>query len=164
MPLVRKRPVSRASQGRGVCQRRPAFDSVNRGSSPSSRMTPSARCLTRGVCVAVRRSVCLERRAGWHDSSAGIDGDLYVTSRRLLHLGRATVEYQLRDVREVVVTDDALMLLVGPDRGLTVRVGDPRLLRVQIAAAREALRCRRLVTKLDEGPAMVSRDRQRPSR
>jgi hypothetical protein len=122
--------------------------------------------LDRGECVvAVRRSVCLERRAGSVGPAAGISGDLYVTSRRLLHLGRTTVEYQLGEIREVVVANGALMLLVGADRGLMIRVPDPRLLRVQIAAAREALRCADLGPGADQaGLGPVSLDGQRPSR
>lgn len=115
--------------------------------------------------IAVRRSVCLERRAGWRDPGAGIGGDLYVTTRRLLHLGRIPVEYQLQDIREAMVTDDALLLLVGVDRGLTIRVSDPRLLRVEIAAAREAMRDAGTEAGADRpGSGIAYPDRQRPSR
>lgn len=90
--------------------------------------------------VAVRRAVSLDRRAGWKDPSGGIRGDLYVTTRRLLHLGRPVVAYDLADIRDAIVSEQILMLLVAQDRGLAIRVEDPRVLRVEIAAVREASR------------------------
>jgi hypothetical protein len=90
--------------------------------------------------VAVRRSVAVERRSGWRDPDGGIAGDLYVTTRRLLHLGRVDVEYPLSSIREALVADTALLLTVGDDRGLAIRVEDTRVLRVEIGAAREVRR------------------------
>lgn len=90
--------------------------------------------------VAVRRAVSVERRAGWHHAEDGLQGDLYVTTQRLLHLGRIAVECPVEDIREAVVADGALLLVVGDYRGITIRVPDPRALRVQLAAVREAAR------------------------
>ena len=70
----------------------------------------------------------------------GLPGDLYVTTRRLVHLGRSTVAYSLDEIREADVAAGQLLLVVGDNRGVAIDVGDPRLLRVEIAAARAAAR------------------------
>jgi hypothetical protein len=88
--------------------------------------------------VAVRRDVSLERRKGWHDPDEGLGGDLYVTTRRLVHLGRMPVEYPLAEIQEAEVATRALRLVVGACRGVEIGVHDPRVLRVEIAAVREA--------------------------
>jgi len=90
--------------------------------------------------VAVRRDVWLERRTGWRDPGAGLRGDFYVTTRRLVHLGRLPIEFSLCEIREAVVAERALRLVVGENRGVEIEVDDPRLLRVEIAAVREAAR------------------------
>jgi hypothetical protein len=102
------------------------------------------------LVVAVRRSVSLERRKGWRDPSGGLGGDLYVTTERLVHLGRVPVEYGLSEIREAVVADGALRLVVGGGRGVEIAVHDPRLLRVEIAAVREAARAAAEVTSSRE--------------
>jgi len=91
--------------------------------------------------AAVRRSVSLERRLA-PDASGGRRpiGDLYVTTERLIHLGRDRVEYGLGEISDAVETDGALRLIVGEGRGVELGVADPRLLRVEIAAMREAAR------------------------
>jgi len=91
------------------------------------------------LVLAVRRSVSLERREGWREPGGGLRGDLYVTTRRLVHLGRVRVEYALGDIQEAVVAESALRLVIG-ERGVEIAVRDPRLLRVQISAVREAAR------------------------
>ena len=88
--------------------------------------------------VATRRGVSLERRKGWHDPDEGLGGDLYVTTRRLVHLGRTPVEYPLAEIQEAEVAPRALRLVVGAGRGVEIGVHDPRVLRVEIAAVREA--------------------------
>jgi len=90
--------------------------------------------------VAVHRAVSLERRKGWLDPLGGLGGDLYVTTRRLIHFGPVPVEYALCEIREAVVATGALRLIVGEGRGVEIEVHDPRLLRVEIAAVREAAR------------------------
>lgn len=92
------------------------------------------------LVLAVRRSVSLERRKGWREPGGGLSGDLYVTTRRLVHLGRMQVEYALGEIQEAVVAEGALRLVVGASRGVEIEVQDPRLLRVEIAAVREAAR------------------------
>jgi hypothetical protein len=104
------------------------------------------------VVVAVRRAVSLERRKGWHDPEGGLDGDLYVTTQRLVHLGRVPVEYRLGEIREAVVAEGALRLVVGEGRGVEIAVHDPRLLRVEIAAVREATRAAATEPAPSRGP------------
>ena len=88
--------------------------------------------------VAVRRSVRLERRQGKYEASGGVCGDLYVTTQRLIHLGRVRVDYSLCEIRDAVEAKGVLRLIIGDDRGIEIDVQDPRLLRVEIAAVREA--------------------------
>jgi hypothetical protein len=94
----------------------------------------------RELVVAARRSALLERRSEERDQARALEGDLYVTTQRLLHLGRVQVECSLVDIREAFVAGGDLMLLVGQGRGMTIWVDDPSVLRVEIAAARELAR------------------------
>ncbi len=97
--------------------------------------------LVRGECVlAVRRAVSLERRTGPRAGDEGLGADLYLTSRRLVILGHEPVEYPLAQIREIYVSAGAVRLVVEGNRGVELRVPDPRVLRVAIAAAREAIR------------------------
>jgi hypothetical protein len=90
--------------------------------------------------VAIRRAVSLERRKDTRDPEEGLFGDLYVTTSRLVHLGSVPVEVPLLDIREAVAAAGALRLVVGDGRGVEIRTSDPRVLRVEIAAVREAAR------------------------
>lgn len=85
--------------------------------------------------VAVRRGAGVDRRQPWTDVTA-LRGDLYVTTRRLIHLGRLPLAYDLDVVREAIVVGDELLLAIEPDLGVTVSIDDPCVLRVLIAAAR----------------------------
>lgn len=89
---------------------------------------------------AVRRAVLLERRMDYHVAAEGLQGDLYVTTCRIVHLGKVPVEVPLVAIREAVVAAGALRLVVGDGRGVEIRTSDPWVLRVQIAAVREAAR------------------------
>jgi 6-phosphofructokinase len=92
------------------------------------------------LVLAVRRSASLERRQRCRDDAPGLSGDLYVTTRRLVHIGRASVAYRLDEILEADVGASHLLLVVAESRGVTIQVADPRLLRVEIAAARSAAR------------------------
>jgi hypothetical protein len=91
--------------------------------------------------VAVRRAVSLERRKDVRDPAQGLVADLYVTTSRLICLGQVPVEIAIEDIRDAVVAAGALRLDTGLGRGLEIRTPDPYLLRVEIAAVREATRC-----------------------
>jgi hypothetical protein len=90
--------------------------------------------------VAVRRAITIERRTEVKNPDLGLRGDFYVTTARLVHLGLVPVEVPLGDIREADVARGALRLVVGDGRGLEIRAADPDLLRVEIAAVREAAR------------------------
>lgn len=90
--------------------------------------------------VAVWRAISLERRKDERDPDQALRGDLYVTTTRLLCLGHVPVEVRLAEIREAVVAPGALRLVVGDGRGLEIRTSDPCVLRVEIAAVREAAR------------------------
>ena len=90
--------------------------------------------------VAVRHGVSIERRKDTRDPAEGLLGDLYVTTSRLVHLGSVPVEIKLLDIMEAVAATGALRLVVGDGRGVEIRTSDPCLLRVEIAAVREAAR------------------------
>ena len=88
--------------------------------------------------VAVRQSALVERRQlapGVHPP-AGLGGRLYVTSRRLVLIGRLTLKYDLLEIEEAMLSGEQLMLLLRDGQGLTLEVPQPRLLRVELAAAR----------------------------
>lgn len=94
-----------------------------------------------GECVvAVRRGVTLERRVGSRSADDGLRGDLYVTTCRLLLVGHVQVAYLLADVHEIEVAAGGVRLVVERNSGVDICVGDPRVLRVEIAAVREAIR------------------------
>ena len=92
------------------------------------------------LVLAVRRSASLDRRQIRRADDPGLCGDLYVTSRRLVHLGRSAVVYPLDEIREADIAVNQLLLVVGENRGVVIDVNDPCVLRVEIAAARAAAR------------------------
>jgi hypothetical protein len=97
--------------------------------------------LAQGECVvAVRRAVAFERRASARDGDSVLGVDLYVTTHRLVILGPVRLEYPLAEIREMYVAAGAVRLVDDRNRALEFGVADPRVLRVEIAAVREAIR------------------------
>ena len=98
--------------------------------------------------VAVRRSAFVDRRqpAAGADARAGADaptgvaGDLYLTSRRLIVTGRVTLSFELGAIEETMLSGERLLLVLRDGRGASIDVSQPRLLRVEIAAARASAR------------------------
>jgi hypothetical protein len=92
--------------------------------------------------VAVRRGVVLDRRqpAPGSDSPVGLAGDLYLTSRRLVLVGRLTLSFDLDRMDEAMLSGDTLLLVMHDGQGASLEVAEPRLLRVEIAAARASAR------------------------
>lgn len=88
--------------------------------------------------VAVRRSAVLERREvpPGAEGSMGLAGDLYLTSRRLVLIGRRSVSFDLGEIAEAMLSGDQLLLVMRNGDGASLGVAQPRLLRVEIAAAR----------------------------
>jgi hypothetical protein len=92
--------------------------------------------------LAVRRSAIVDRREPvlGSDEPSGLTGDLYLTSRSLVLVGRHTLAFDLDEIEEALLAGDQLLLVMGGGRGAALRVDQPRLLRVEIAAARLAAR------------------------
>jgi hypothetical protein len=91
--------------------------------------------------LAVRRSAVVHR-AETLDSVAAppAAGDLYVTSRRLVLAGPDMIFLDLAALDEAVVSHERLLIVLRDGAGLVLEAQQPRLLRVQIAAARSARR------------------------
>jgi hypothetical protein len=88
---------------------------------------------------AVRPFAMLEDRA----SSMPTGGTLFLTSNRLAHIGEHSKDIQLNAIAESAVALERLLLLDLTDgSGLAIEVDQPRLLRVQLAAARANARKR----------------------
>jgi hypothetical protein len=90
--------------------------------------------------VAVRRAALLERRQPEPGArtTTGLAGTLYVTSRRLVLVGRASLSFALGSIQEVILSGDRLLVVLRDGQGLTLDVAQPRLLRVELSAARSA--------------------------
>ena len=109
---------------------------------PMAALDPDARIgplLAPGERVlAVRRSAMVDRREPvlGSDEPSGLGGDLYLTSRRLVLVGRHTLSLALDDIEEAMLSGDQLLLVMRDGQGAALGVAQPRLLRVEIAAAR----------------------------
>ena len=93
--------------------------------------------------IAVRRSAFLDRRVPSRGESSwpGLRGQLAVTSRRLIFLaGRYVLAFDLVKVEQIVLSGERLLVAMPDGNGAALDVEQPRLLRVQIAAARAAAR------------------------
>ena len=90
--------------------------------------------------LAVRRHVALARPQP-SDGAPAIDpisGDLYVTSARLVHVGRSILAFDLDDIEDAALAEERVLLVLRDGAGIALDAVRPRLLRVQIAAARAA--------------------------
>jgi hypothetical protein len=92
------------------------------------------------VIHAIRPAAMLEAA----DRQLPEGGTLYLTSRRLIHAGQALHEVLLTDIAETAVALERLLLVdLADGSDLAFEIDQPRLLRVQLAAARAAARERR---------------------
>lgn len=90
---------------------------------------------------AVHGSALLERDTAGDEASRLLGGTLYLTSRRLLHAGAELTEVPLTAIEEMAVALERLLLIrLNDGSDLALEVEHPRLLRVQIAAAKGAAR------------------------
>ena len=89
---------------------------------------------------AVRREVRLDRRRSASAAGSALLGDLYVTSARVILVGRPTVAIDIEEIREAALSGDRLLLMMQDGTSAALDVDEPRLLRVQISAARAARR------------------------
>lgn len=106
--------------------------------------------------LAVGRDALLDRREPPLGGAPcpvgqGLAGDLYVTSARLVHVGRTVVEFDLDALRDVEISAERLLLILRNGAGIAIEVDRPRLLRVQIGVART-----RLATRASPAPSANS--------
>jgi hypothetical protein len=66
------------------------------------------------------------------------EGRLYVTNRRLLHLGERVSSFLLADIVELAMSDERILVTLADSRGATLDISDPRRFRVLVAAAKSA--------------------------
>lgn len=92
------------------------------------------------LLLAVRRRAVLERCGRPGGDAAELAGDLYLTSRRLVFLGRVVHSFDLADLVEVILYGSGLLVLTRGGEGVRLEVDQPGLMRGQIAAARSASR------------------------
>jgi hypothetical protein len=92
---------------------------------------------------AVHGSAMLEEPGQTDGAARPRGGTLYLTSERLIHAGAASTELPLTEIDEMAVALERLLLIRRRDGSdLAVEVDQPRLLRVQLAAAVAAERAR----------------------
>ena len=95
--------------------------------------------LTPGETIHDLRTRAILRTPGG-DGALGYGGSLYLTSRRLVHLGQVNVTVQLTDIVETSLAGDRILLTLPDGEGMTLEVDQPRLLRAQVAATLRELR------------------------
>ena len=103
---------------------------------PDEAITPH---LVEGELVhALRRHAILRAPGG--DATLGYGGTLYLTSRRLVHLGQVVMTVRLIDIVESSLAGEQLLLTLRDGEGLALELDRPRLLRAEMAALTRELR------------------------
>ncbi len=92
------------------------------------------------LALAVRRSAALGEPASGMRAPPHAAGDLYLTSRRLVLVGRDIRAFDLAEIEDVLLYGEWLEVAMRDGSSFTLDVEGPRLFRVEIAAARAALR------------------------
>ena len=93
------------------------------------------------IVHAIHASAMLEMGTSGANERHPVGGTLHLTSRRLIHLGEQQTEVRLTTIEEVALALERLLLIRLTDGlDLALEVSHPRLLRVQIAAAKAAAR------------------------
>ena len=95
--------------------------------------------LAPGELVHALRSRAILRAPGG-DAALGYGGTLYLTSRRLIHLGQVVVSVQLTDIVETSLAGERLLLTLRDGEGLSLDVDRPRLLRAEMSEIARGLR------------------------
>ena len=92
---------------------------------------------------AIRPSTMLEETGSINGMGRPRGGTLYLTSQRLVHAGVESTELALGEIEEMAIALERLVLIrVRNGSDLALEVDQPRLLRVQVAAAIGAGRAR----------------------
>ena len=89
------------------------------------------------AAVDVRASALVTRHP-LGDGTDELAGPLVLTTRRLLVVGHAPLEVEIGDIDELTLAGERLLVTLRDGTGLSINASRPRLLRVQIAALREA--------------------------
>jgi len=87
---------------------------------------------------ALRRHAILRAPGG--EGALGYGGTLYLTSRRLIHLGQVVVSVNVSDVKESSLAGERLLLTLREGEGMSIDVDRPRLLRAEMAEIGRGLR------------------------
>jgi hypothetical protein len=93
--------------------------------------------------LAVRKRVALERRGPPQEQESGLPGTLYLTSLRLGLVGRHPVAIPIEGIRDTAVVGQRLVVGLRDGHYVWIQCERPRLLRVEIAAARALARASR---------------------
>jgi hypothetical protein len=92
---------------------------------------------------AIHAGAMLEMGTTGANGRHPVGGTLYLTSRRLIHAGEQVTEVPLATIEEMALALGRLLLIrLNDGLDLALEVSHPRLLRVQIAAAKAAARGR----------------------
>jgi hypothetical protein len=89
--------------------------------------------------VEVRQAVTVGRHRTGDDLDVHA-GRLYLTTDRLILRGAAPLHVELTDIEELALAGEQLLVTLTDGTGLAIDAGAPRLLRVQVSAARAASR------------------------
>ncbi|MEP6681455.1 MAG: hypothetical protein ABJB65_08255 [Chloroflexota bacterium] len=84
-----------------------------------------------------QRSNAMLNRSDGAGTLPGYAGTLYLTSRRLIHIGHVTFSVSLAQIEELSVVGERLLLTLSNGEGVSLDVAEPRLLRVLIGMARK---------------------------
>jgi len=107
-----------------------------RAESSGALATSSAVAVASGTGIVDAAVAGLNRLAG-AGTLPGYAGTLYLTSRRLIHLGQVTFAVPLTQIEEVSIVGERLLLTLSSGEGVSFDVSEPRLLRVMIGVARK---------------------------
>ena len=108
------------------------------GLTPNDEITPLLACDER--VLSVRTLSAIDRRHAGSADRCGLQGPLYLTSSRLVLLGSTILSFPLEEIEDAIVSGDRLLLALRGGSGVAIMVERPRLLRVEIAAARASAR------------------------
>jgi hypothetical protein len=118
---------------------RDAFDARARyrtdGLPPIEPDGQIAEHLRTGEAVFVERPSSVVSRHQRSDGADDFAGSLYLTSERLILVGRTPFEVGLDQIDELALAGERLLVTLADGTGLSIDAARPRLLRVQIAAA-----------------------------
>ena len=87
---------------------------------------------------ALRKHAILRAPGG--DAALGYGGNLYLTSRRLIHLGQVVMTVKLTDIVESSLAGERLLLTLRGGEGVAFDLDRPRVLRAEMAALMRELR------------------------